>query len=359
MNIHPVLTVQLPMAAVVLVIGILLALMPRLTRPSLFFAVTVPPAFRDTPEGRRIAARYRALVVAGTILGIALALFLAPAAHPWAAGLSPIVVLAFALAAFLDARRRVLPHAVAPAPEREASLAPRAVSLPGGWAGQAGPFAILAAAAAWLASQWSHIPARFPVHWGLDGRPDAWARPTPWSVYGTLVVAAALCGLLVLVAVGIVRWSRRVRTGGDAGRRELRFRRLVLTVVLAAEYLIASVNGWVAILPLTGLRRPGRTIWPVLGLVSLAMILLVVLLVRTGQGGSRLGGETETDAPVGDRTDDRYWKAGLFYVNRNDPAIFVEKRFGIGYTVNFGNPWSWVILGALLLPGLILWLLAR
>src|SRR6201987_6566316 len=45
-----------------------------------------------------------------------------------------------------------------------------------------------------------------------------------------------------------------------------------------------------------------------------------------------------------DRTPDRCWKAGIFYVNRADPALFVEKRVGIGYTLNFGNPWSWVVL---------------
>ncbi|MCX4751012.1 DUF5808 domain-containing protein [Kitasatospora sp. NBC_01287] len=37
--------------------------------------------------------------------------------------------------------------------------------------------------------------------------------------------------------------------------------------------------------------------------------------------------------------DDRYWRAGgLFYVNRQDPSLLVAKRFGIGWTVNFGNP---------------------
>jgi Family of unknown function (DUF5808) len=44
-----------------------------------------------------------------------------------------------------------------------------------------------------------------------------------------------------------------------------------------------------------------------------------------------------------DRTPDRCWKAGIFYVNPADPALFVEKRHGIGYTLNFGNPWSWVV----------------
>ena len=45
-----------------------------------------------------------------------------------------------------------------------------------------------------------------------------------------------------------------------------------------------------------------------------------------------------------DRTPDRCWKAGIFYVNPADPALFVAKRLGIGYTLNFGNPWSWVVL---------------
>jgi uncharacterized membrane protein len=44
-----------------------------------------------------------------------------------------------------------------------------------------------------------------------------------------------------------------------------------------------------------------------------------------------------------DRTPDRGWKKD-YYINRADPALFVEKRVGIGYTPNFGNPWSWVVL---------------
>ena len=42
-----------------------------------------------------------------------------------------------------------------------------------------------------------------------------------------------------------------------------------------------------------------------------------------------------------------YWKAGIFYSNRDDPALFVRKRFGIGYTLNFGNPWSWAALAVI------------
>jgi uncharacterized membrane protein len=50
-----------------------------------------------------------------------------------------------------------------------------------------------------------------------------------------------------------------------------------------------------------------------------------------------------------DPTPNECWKAGLFYYNPNDAALFVEKREGYGYTFNFANPWSWTLLSSLAL----------
>jgi hypothetical protein len=51
---------------------------------------------------------------------------------------------------------------------------------------------------------------------------------------------------------------------------------------------------------------------------------------------------------TGQRPPDAAWK-GSFYSNPNDPALLVPKRFGIGYTLNFGNRWSWAVLVFVLL----------
>ncbi len=45
-----------------------------------------------------------------------------------------------------------------------------------------------------------------------------------------------------------------------------------------------------------------------------------------------------TGALTNGLADNRLWKYGAFYVNRDDPSMFVEKRFGLGYTINFANP---------------------
>ncbi len=51
------------------------------------------------------------------------------------------------------------------------------------------------------------------------------------------------------------------------------------------------------------------------------------------------------------RDDDQHWFGDFFYNNPDDPAMFVPKRYGFGWTVNFGNPQGRVfMIGMLLLP---------
>lgn len=97
--------------------------------------------------------------------------------------------------------------------------------------------------------------------------------------------------------------------------------------------------------------------------ISLFIALLVPLIIvcgalylsySTGQGGSRIGHSQEdssSDFPV---NDDRYWKLGGFYYNRQDSSIFVEKRTGIGWTMNFAKPLAWLFFLAPLVVILLL-----
>ncbi len=75
-----------------------------------------------------------------------------------------------------------------------------------------------------------------------------------------------------------------------------------------------------------------------------AVMVAVVVLARN----NRERDEGEKDTGLTHRDDDRYWRGGLFYVNREDPALLVARRFGVGWTLNFGNPRT-----AMLLVGLV------
>ncbi|AKU90762.1 hypothetical protein AKJ08_1149 [Vulgatibacter incomptus] len=342
------------MTAILVGCAVMFHFLPRLQRPTLFFAVTVPPGYRDAPEARRILAQYRRRNAATSLAALALALFasfaereaLGPAVHMWMATAAVLLQLLGALGAFLAARHRVLPDSTPPSPVREAALAPRPRKWPGGWIAQLGPFLILAAVAGYLVLHWDQIPDRFPTHWGAGGVADRWGERSFRSVYAPLILGAAQCAMLILIAFGTLRWSRSVSASGAQAEREWAFRRLIVLILLGTEYFLALLFGFIALLPLRASAHLPGGFLAFMALELVLVVLVIVFLARMGQGGTRQVPATAEagGAPVGDKTLDRYWKLGIFYVNPSDPAIFVEKRFGLGYTLNFARPLSWLLL---------------
>ncbi|MGE5327449.1 MAG: DUF1648 domain-containing protein [Deltaproteobacteria bacterium] len=353
------------MISTVILSGFLLYKLPGLTRPDIFFSVTIQPDFRESESAQAIVARYRREIVLHSLIGIALIVLVVLLRIPGALVVGLLWQVFGFFIAFLRARAKVMPQAAEPSAVREADLAPARTRLPGGWLGQMGPFAILIVTGVWLRLHWDEIPDKFTVHWGFDGRPNGWASHTPVGVYGPLLMGMAVCAGLCLMNYAIAAFSRRVHVRGAAAGFELRFRHIMLSIMLGVEYFVALLISWVGLLALRS-AQAGPNAGPVLlGTFALSAIVTYVI-IRTGQGGTRLAGSGQSFfdsggevSPTGDRTPDRFWKAGMFYVNPDDPAIMVEARFGVGYTLNFGRPLSWVILVLVIATPLVVVLLAR
>ncbi|GCE20812.1 DUF5808 domain-containing protein [Dictyobacter kobayashii] len=76
-------------------------------------------------------------------------------------------------------------------------------------------------------------------------------------------------------------------------------------------------------------------------LVICAILIAVVLVLFLPFPRWQRKVDTRVDRPpipVASRDDDQYWYAGFFYSNPNDPELFVPRRFGFGWTLNFGHP---------------------
>lgn len=162
-----------------------------------------------------------------------------------------------------------------------------------------------------------------------------------------------MCAVLEVLSYGIAHWTRQVSTGEPAEKSEARFRNTQIAVLTAVQYLIAFTFASVPFLALRANTNESPAIGPFLLVVVGLVAVLFFILIRTGQGGANLArAETKPgiveQQPVGDQTPDRCWRAGMFYVNPNDPAVLVEKRFGIGYTLNFGRPAAWLLMAFIL-----------
>lgn len=78
--------------------------------------------------------------------------------------------------------------------------------------------------------------------------------------------------------------------------------------------------------------------------IGIILVGTIIFSIKTGQGGSRIKLKDELNKNVMNHDDDVHWKLGQFYFNKNDPSIFVEKRFGVGWTNNWAHPLSWIFL---------------
>ena len=136
---------------------------------------------------------------------------------------------------------------------------------------------------------------------------------------------------------------------------------LILSALVDVSMLLIAWRMWGG-----GERLPvGVVVLPILA----GTAVVIGSAIRTGQGGSRLpaGGEpcagraetAEENTGVVQRDDDRYSRAAGIYVNRDDPAMFVPKRLGVGWTVNFGNPKGLALFLAILLAPLVVTVVLR
>lgn len=345
--------------AILLVITATLSwLMLSLTRRDLLFGVTVAPDARALPVGQAIIRRYRGQVIGVALLfALALALLAMFASDAWwrngwssLLALAPVLLMSvpYLLAYRSSLALRVSPQegGAAPGP----SLSPMAELrqrrygdyVPPIW--EALPLAIIPATAIYLAISYAAVPAIIPVHFNAAGNPNRYAAKTIGSYFMLVWVQLGLEVLLTGLALLIV--------GSKAlpGRAESRFRRLWLRYLFGMKTLTLAFMGALAVLMVnakqTGSASRVILVLP-LALVYVGVVLVSALLLalRTGQGGSRLGSPAETAV---DRMDDRYWKLGALYVNPQDPSFFVERRFGVGWTINLGNRWGVIALVGLL-----------
>ena len=170
------------------------------------------------------------------------------------------------------------------------------------------------------------LPDPVPTHFDAVGRANGWTSKAllPWVVFG-----APLFLWVVLFLLGAVA----TLLPGGTGR----------TRALAIDPLRGLMGLGLCLLMAGCLLVPSRGVTALFsGLLALffCMVLGIVFLVRDAwQAIARLP-----------RAD--HYRGGIFYSNPQDPRLWVEKRLGLGWTLNYARPAAiWVtalILAAIL-----------
>jgi hypothetical protein len=315
---------------VVLAAASLEYLMPELSRPGVAFSVTVAPEFRYSGLHAAIVRWYRRGVLLSAFAGLMVAFGAIEQLERWNGPAALCTQYLIFLCAFLIARAATRPSRIPPCEMREADLSRRepppvlAVLV-------VAPLITMAAVLFWTYSNWQQLPDPYPIHWGFDGQPDMWIERTPLHVFGVLGLLGGVAALLAFFGYGFLFWARRNTVARHTGYS---FPAVWIALFLGAEYFIAAS----ATLPMGFDIRPLELI--VLALLTASSLYLIVIGPAGGHAARR----------PGDQTPDEAWKFGMFYYNPQDAALFVEKRFGLGWTINFGQARAWVLIALVLAP---------
>ncbi|WP_339259429.1 DUF5808 domain-containing protein [Paenibacillus sp. FSL R5-0713] len=206
--------------------------------------------------------------------------------------------------------------------------------------------AIIVAIAFITILNYNALPNVIPMKYDLQGNVTSSVPKTYLSVLAINLVQLGIIALMMLVNWSIKTSKQQLAPSNPAqfAADHIRFRRKWSLFTIITGLLLTILFAFIQI----NMFVPNQVLLTAISLITSVGILLgAILLSLTGrQGGGKIRNHQEDrerskEQPV---NDDDYWKLGFIYFNANDPSFTVEKRYGIGWTINFARPLSWVLV---------------
>lgn len=358
---------------VVVTSGVLIAVMPFITRKSLLFGVRIPQAQTTHPEVQKLKRRFSLLVSIATVIttsALTLQYIFAPHWSVLMMLCAPLSLIAFQFAAYIPSWRTALRLKTdndwsvlekGSADTRLALSRQTFSNIPWGW--YAVSMLIAVSTGLIAVKTYSQIPDPMIIHWNAAMEPDGWLKKTTLSVF---VFPLAMAGVTLLIMISnLAVWRMKLQVNQYQTALSYTQHRLYRTLM---SHLLGCINVIICAMMLffTGISYElyhvsEHTLLIAIIVPTILMILVpIAFTIKVGQGGNKLNPkilpEDDTSAglipksisvPTINRQDDRFWKLGLFYYNKEDPTLFIEDRFGVNAGLNYARPSAWIFVAVL------------
>lgn len=191
---------------------------------------------------------------------------------------------------------------------------------------------------------YKNLPIRYPSHWNSAGIADGYSLKSYGTIYEMPVIQTVML-VVTFFSYKIIGWAKQEISAVNPEasiEKNIKFRRIWSVYMIATSYLIQFVFivSDFQMMQIIKFNVSNFVVFQII-IEAVVMIISIVLTIKVGQGGSKLKSSfdgKENEDEINTRDDDKYWKlGGTIYYNKDDPAIFVEKRFGIGWTFNAGS----------------------
>ncbi len=350
---------------------IIYILIPKLTMPTIQFGVRIPPTRTNDPRLQEILKTYRLRLLSYSVPVVVLA------AVFYSDYLLDTLIVMFeiiaSLVAYLQAHYRLLKI------EDEEDWYSDATQVSFAALSTEGtpidmlflfvPMILVAILTTVIGIEiYPTLPKVLAVHFSSNGTPNGYALKSYASVLELPITQFVLAIIFIVTAYFTIKSKINVEAYAPKNSYKaqtlFRNRTIVLLafigIIIEIVLLISSLAEW-------GLIKKTLIMPSALLFVAMILAITVVFSIHYGQMGSRILIKMHEDTIAPDTKeanidDNKEWKAGIIYANKEDRSIFVPKRFGVGYTINWANPKAvilivLIILLASIVPLLIAFLL--
>ncbi|MGX6969508.1 DUF1648 domain-containing protein [Vagococcus bubulae] len=187
------------------------------------------------------------------------------------------------------------------------------------------------------------IPDKIIMQWDFQGNPTRMVDKTWFNIYSLPVIQLVMVFILSFTNESYKRGKQRVMNNQSV-KWSQSFRKIssyIGTVIAVLVQIMMFSIQMTSVVPFLTEKTMSKIVFILIGIMLLTIIGLMVIY---GQSGSRLDPSSVTPQAY---DDDKYWKWGMFYFNREDPSFWVEKRMGIGMTINLAN---WKAVAFVVIP---------
>ena len=194
------------------------------------------------------------------------------------------------------------------------------------------PVFIVAIACIYALSKYSQIPSEFPNHWSITGEADSFLEKSYSNLFINIGSHLVLIILIAIIGISSIKSRVKINPNDVEKSRSENIRYLhktgytflfvLLSLVLMTTNIIISIV-------------KGPNLNPIIMMLStLILIVSSIYLIFT----YRKSPNSLPNSSYTPDDDECYWIWGSIYNNPNDPSFMVQKRFGIGWTINLGHP---------------------
>ena len=196
-------------------------------------------------------------------------------------------------------------------------------------------------------------PDLVPTHIDFAGNVNQWTPKGPALIAFPLLVEVFMAACFIFSHWMTIRSKKDI----DPARPAISayaygaFARAECILLLVGGSVLTAVLGIVMILMMTEILSMLVTIALIIVVTLVFVGATIALSVVYGQSGSRLVKRLEESGDI-IADNDEHWKAGIFYWNKDDASLFLPKRFGVGWTMNWARPAAWLIVGGFTLASI-------